>query len=319
MQAVLSCLAAGASGCQQTDLASTDSTLVPPAQRTKSIPTNLHSRLVENSIAVTSVTQPGIMFGLNDSGHDAIIFAFDSAGTARGIWRVAGARNLDWEAAALGPCPPPGRTCLYIGDVGDNEARRPYVTIYRVPEPIAEPSSDQRAAPDSILVVERRQVRFPDHPHDVEAMYVGGDGALFLITKRRLRDLERRSRQALVFRVPASQWGLAAIPTATLVDSLPIVPGSAQGRQVTDAALSPDGRLLAVRTYAEVYVFAMDASTGVPSSGVPATSCTIRDLEEKQGEGIGWWWDRRHLVLTSEGRNEPLHVIACSLPGEIGV
>ena len=43
---------------------------------------------------------------------------------------------------------------------------------------------------------------------------------------------------------------------AALVDSLPIVPGSAPLRLITDAALSPDAKHLAVRTYAQLFVFA---------------------------------------------------------------
>ena len=260
------------------------------------------------------MTQPGIIFGLNDSGHEPLLFAFDSTGRSRGVWRVNGARNLDWEAAASGPCEAGSdQRCLYIGDVGDNEARKPTVTVYRVAEPIV-PSApaDRRAAPDAGLPAARvLQIRYPDSPHDVEALYVTPAGDLFLITKRRLLDAARRPRQALIYRVPATAWRSSGTATATLVDSLPIVPGDWPGRQVTDAALSADGSKLAVRTYAEVYVFQVDTATGLPSaSGRPAV-CTILDLNEKQGEGIGWWWDQRRLLLTSEGNGEPLRVIEC--------
>jgi hypothetical protein len=276
------------------------------------IPTNLHRALVENSIAVTSVSQPGIIFGANDSGHESVLFAFDSTGKARGEWKVLQATDRDWEAASLGPCRPgDGATsCVYIGDVGDNDARKSHVTIYRIPEPRV------NSIPDSASQVpaKRLDFRYPDHPHDVEAMYVAPDGALFLITKRRLLDGNRRPRPALLYRVPASAWDSSGIVTASLVDSLPIVPGSAANREVSDAALSPDGKRLAVRTYAEVYVFAMDSVSGRPFPNTTPTACIIHGLREKQGEGIGWWWDSRRLVLTSEGRNAPLFVVSCSVP-----
>jgi hypothetical protein len=303
--------------CQSSDAESSQE--APPPRSHIAIPTDLHTRLVENSIAVTSVTQPGIIFGANDSGHDALLFAFDSTGASRGIWKVNGARNLDWEAASLGPCAgkPGALNCLYLGDVGDNDARKPTVTVYRVPEPtVSAAPSDPRGAPASGLpVVESLSIQYPDSPHDVEALYVTPGGDLFIITKRRLLDTTRRPRQALMYRVPASAWGSSGVATAVLVDSLPLVPGDLPGRQVTDAALSPDGKLLAIRTYAEVYVFPVDSTTGRPSSGSRPTVCTILDLNENQGEGIGWWWDRRRLLLTSEGTNEPLHVIDCSPPG----
>ena len=279
------------------------------------IPTHLHKRLVENSVGITSVRQPGIIFGLNDSGNEPLVFAFDSNGTDRGIWRVNGARNLDWESAALGPCSlaVTDSSCLYIGDTGDNDARRPFVTIYRIVEPTLLPTG--YSTPDTrSWTAEPLDVRYPDRPHDVEAMYVTPDGSVTLITKRRLLDESRRPRPALVFRVPPGSWDSSGVVTAQLVDSLPIVPGSAPGRLVSDASLSPDGKRLAVRTYSEVFVFAMDSATGLPVRGASPTSCTILGLEENQGEGIGWWWDRRRLLLTSEGRNEPLFVISCTLP-----
>jgi hypothetical protein len=304
--------------CRSSDGAPSQEREAPPPSTNTRVPTNLHTRLVENSIAVTSVSQPGVIFGANDSGHEALLFAFDSTGASRGIWKVNGARNLDWEAASSGPCARTAeiRSCLYLGDVGDNEARKPSVTVYRIAEPtVTAAPSDPRATPATDLpTAESISIQYPDSPHDVEAMYVTAAGDLFIITKRRLLDASRTPRQALIYRVPASAWGSSGTVTATLVDSLPLVPGDMPGRQVTDAALSPDGKLLAIRTYAEVYVFPVDSATGRPSPGIRPAVCTILDLNEFQGEGIGWWWDRRRLLLTSEGRNEPLHIIECPLP-----
>lgn len=273
--------------------------------------TAIHMDLVENSVALTSVSQPGILFGLNDSGNEPRIFAFDSSGRGRGSWRVFGARNRDWEAAALGPCRLRGTWCLYIGDVGDNEARRRYVTIYRVPEPLVSDSTGVAG----LRVESSLNVRYADQPHDVEAMYISVDGSMFLITKRRLLDEQRHPRHALIFKIPRSAWDSSGTVVATLVDSLPIVPGERQGGQISDAALSPDGKLLAVRTYDDVYFFEVDSLTQLPKPGQAPVPCTVRGLREEQGEGIAWWWDQRRVVLTSERRNAPIHVVRCPLPG----
>ena len=273
--------------------------------------TALHRNLVENSVAVTSVSQPGIIFGWNDSGHEPRIFAFDSSGRNRGAWSVVGARNRDWEAAALGPCRQASTWCLYIGDVGDNEARRSQVTIYRVPEPVV-PDSATTTAP--LQVDGALNIRYADHPHDVEAMYVGVDGSMFFITKRRLLDSQRRARQALIFKVPRSYWDSSGTVVANLVDSLPFVPGERQGGLVSDASLSPDGKLLAVRTYDDVYLFEVDSVTQLPKRDQRPLPCAIRGLKEEQGEGIAWWWDGRRLLLTSERRNSPMFVIDCPRP-----
>lgn len=272
--------------------------------------------LVENSAAVTSVTQPGILFGINDSGHEPHIFALDTMGVDRGRWLITGAVNVDWEAAALGPCGPAvstatnggsPTTCLYIGDVGDNRAGRSDLTIYRVPEPRAAPPGSTGA-----LASERVDIRYPTGRHDVEAIFVSSNGDLFLLSKRPLRDDAGRLRPSLVFRLPATAWGKSGRVTTELVDSLPIIPGQSEGRQVTDAALSADGKRLAVRTYREVFVIAVDSGTGRLTSGALWWSCPITALNERQGEGIGWLGGE--LLLTSEGRNAPLHILSCPPP-----
>jgi hypothetical protein len=71
--------------------------------------------------------------------------------------------------------------------------------------------------------------------------------------------------------------------------------------------------LLAIRTHTDVFVFAMDSASSLPLRSVTPGFCSIAGLREKQGEGIGWWWDRRRLVLTSERTNR-MYVIECPLP-----
>src|SRR5262249_17632921 len=143
----------------------------------------------------------------------------------------------------IGPCKKGlPATCLYIGDVGDNDGKHPTRTIYRVAQPDA-----GVAGASGIVTAERVEFSYPDARHDVEAMYVAPHGDVFVITKRPLRAPSKRLRPALVFRIPASAWSGARRVTAELVDSLSIVPGSAPLRTITDASLSPDGKRLAVR------------------------------------------------------------------------
>ncbi len=278
----------------------------------RKVSTTIHTKLVENSIGVTSVSQPGIAYGLNDSGNESLLFAFDSTGRGRGYWKIGGATNRDWEAAALAPCPGATSSCLFIGDVGDNSGSRKNVSIYLIEEPKALDSMP--AAPVPMRVKDRLDFRYEDHPHDVEAMYVTADRSVFLISKRRLIDEAGKPRPALVFGLDPSAWDSSGTVTAQLVDSLPIVLGQGEGQQVTDAALSANGRLLAVRTYADVFIFAVDSARGLPRKDVAPTTCAIKALKEKQGEGIGWWPDKRHLILTSERRNAPFYVLECRLP-----
>lgn len=287
-------------------------------QHVSTVLSHARPELVENSAAAMSARQPGVFFTINDSGNEPLLFAMDTTGTDRGVWRVLGSHNADWESAAIGPCGlvrDPGRaesgvpSCIYIGDTGDNKGVRPSRRIYRAAEPTA-----LAAGTTKTIRAERVSYKYSDGPHDVEAMYVAANGDIFLITKRRLRGVARQLRPALVFRLPAAVWAQTGQAVAELVDSLPIVPGSAPLRLVTDASLSPDGRHLAVRTYSQVYLFATDTLTGRVSHDRPPSVCDLVPLGEPQGEGVTWANSRGRLVFTSEGQSTPIHLADCPLP-----
>jgi hypothetical protein len=259
-------------------------------------------RLRESSGVAVSRAHRGVLWTHNDSGDGPYVYATDLAGTDRGTVRVQGARAVDWEDIALGPCPSAPRACLYIADTGDNEDKRKSVVIYAVPEPdLPTGAADTaRSSPASAL-----RLKYPDGPDDVEALYVSpGDGAVNLISKG------RRGRVRL-YRVPRTAWRSDTVVTATATQDLPIVSFAALGRLVTGAAIRPDGKLVAIRTYTEIYFFVPDAGGRLTTTGRPA--CNVA-RQEPQGEGVGFL-DDSTLVLTSEGAGRgrgPIHTVRCS-------
>ena len=286
-------------------------------QSVRQIQVRAHGDLIEGSGAALSTAQPGVWFTTNDSRHGPTLFALDTLGAARGHWRVARATNIDWEAVALGPCTTNDTlaageraSCLYIADVGDNDEVRPSVALYQLPEPEAREVGATRGEVTAQIL----SFRYEDGPHDVEAMYVGPLGDVVLITKRPRRNTVGQGRPALVFTIPARAWTAGQPVVAMLTDSLPIVPGSAPGRLITDAALSADARHVVVRTYRDVLIFAADSATGRIDTQILPTFCSIQGMERGYGEGISWLGTSGDLLLTQEGRNAPVHIVRCRLP-----
>jgi hypothetical protein len=240
-----------------------------------------HPRLLESSGVIASRRYPGVFWTFNDSGNPPEVFATDSTGRDLGVYHVTGAANYDWEAITLGPC---GKTeCLYIADTGDNDEIRSSVRLYRVPEPAVRAGG--QGVTDRAEVLE---VRYPDGPHDVEAAVVAPDGAVLLVSKG-------RSRRVQGFRVPATGWGRKWV-TAEALGRIPVPPGRGVRGLVTDAALSPDGTEIAVRTYVEIFFFRLARGDTFHPLG---TACDVTGLE-LQGEGLTWLPDDSFL-LTSEG------------------
>lgn len=240
--------------------------------------------LAEASGAAPSEANPGLIWTIGDSGNPPEVYAVDTTGELRARFRLEGVRNIDWEAIALGPCG--NARCLYVADVGDNTERRREVAIHRFREPSRDdPSSISRRA------IETLRVRYPDRPHDVEALGVSPDGSALLVTKGRRGGV-------ITFGVHAAAWSQDGLVTATRIDSLPIVPQPGNGRLVSGLAMSPDGRHVVIRTYRELYLF--DRSENGRLAPARWTSCDIVG-REPQGEAVGWLGDWRLVLLSERG------------------
>lgn len=258
--------------------------------------------LTEASAAAASRTQPGVIWTLNDSGNPPWLYAVDTAGQTLGVFRVTGAHNFDWETLTVSPCP--AGSCLIIGDIGDNPETRPSVRLYRIPEPgLAAAAAGELVA---TAPAESLSLRYPDGPHDVEAIYADSAGNLFLVSKG-------RSNGMWLYRLPADAWSSGEMAVPERLDSLPITPDISFGQWISDAALSPDGRRVAVRTYSAVFFFAV--GPGGRLTPDRWEECFFGDLEP-QGEGITWL-DNRRLLLTGEASSTaagPLFILECGHP-----
>jgi len=119
-----------------------------------------------SGLVVSRVTQ-GRLWAHNDSGKPEM-FSLDASGKVTGRVALSGAALEDWEAMAAGRCG--SGTCLYLADIGDNDAKRKEIIIYRVPEP--------RAASGSAQVDGVFRASYPDGAHDAETLLAAPDGTL---------------------------------------------------------------------------------------------------------------------------------------------
>ena len=145
--------------------------------------------LSEASGLVVSRATPGRLWSHNDSGKPEIV-AFDAKGNVTGHLSISGARVEDWEAMATAPCG--SGSCLYVADIGDNDAKRHEITIYGVPEPAKAGGSAQV---DAVM-----RASYPDGAHDAEALLASPDGTLFVVTKG-------DTGQVALYRVPREARG----------------------------------------------------------------------------------------------------------------
>ena len=267
------------------------------AYSTPSSSGNVASALIaELSGIAASRAHPGVFYAHNDSGDSARFFAFDASGNTIGEFVLQGITAVDWEDVALGPCP--AGSCLFFGDIGDNNQQRSSVAVIRV----AEPDVAVGASVGTVNVThDRFEYSYAPGPQNAETLLIHPlTGNLYIVTKS-------SSGTSLVFRIDAPTSPGAGQTLQTLV-SLPLpTPG---GRLATGGAIHPCGDRLLIRTYDALLEYTA-SSTAAFESAFAAMPQSVPVATEPQGEAVTYLHDGRGYVTASEGRSPPLNASRC--------
>ncbi len=290
-------------------------------------------KLRELSGLAASARHSGVLWGHNDAGQaKARLFALSTSGRHLATWKLKGVKPVDTEDIAIAPCAPVGprarRSCIYLADIGDNEHRRDQLVVYRVAEPAAMPVAVTGAVSVPMVKIKKKKTehlrfRYPPAPQvsarqrgaeeraNAEAMVVLPDTRVVLITKR-------SDGIARVFRVPPDPAGIAVAERLGDLE-LRVPPGNNESAsKATGADLTPDGRWLAVRTYARLFVYDVGGALASPAESArvalaKATRVEVKAGFDSQGEAV-CWGRRGGLWHTSESVNKKVDVPLWHIP-----
>ncbi|MEW2342951.1 MULTISPECIES: WD40 repeat domain-containing protein [Streptomyces] len=238
-------------------------------------------RITESSGLAASHLHKGVYWTHNDSDDGPYLYAVDSA-TGKTLARITLSgigTPRDVEAISIGP---DGR--IYVGDIGDNlDGSWPYVWIYALPEP--------KKLVDRTVRATQYVVKYSDGARNAESMVVDPkSGRVYIIDKK--------EDGGHLYEGPArlSTGGSNVFEPVADVDLW-----------ATDAALSPDGRQLAVRGYfgGVLYDWKGGRIKRVGRLNVPL---------QGQGESVTYSADGTKLMFGSEGSDSP--VTAQDAPGK---
>jgi len=219
------------------------------------------------------VVRDGLFVTVNDSGDRGRVFTVDRSGATVGVtnWSPA---PVDVEALA-----PAGAGEVWVGDIGDNTASRPSVTVLRVPVG----PGDRTVTPPAYSLV------YPDGAHDAETLLAAPDGRLYVVTKQ--------LTGGTVYAAPRQLSTSEPNRLRPVADALAFA---------TDGSFLPDGRHFVVRGYGGAAAYAWPGFRQVASFRLPP---------QPQGEGLavdedGW------VHLSSEGvHSEVIRSVAVSAWG----
>lgn len=220
----------------------------------------------------SGIAQAGGMLWTHNDSDAPVLYRLDGAGRATPV-TVVGADVRDWEDLASAPCRT--GTCLYIADIGDNRAARDRITIYEVPVP--EPGSTS-TKPASAF-----HARYPDRPHDAEALLATRQTGIFIITK----EASPRVYRFAVSRNPGETSTLAFVRTLN------------EKERITGAAASPDGRWVALRSNGTLLVYTVDDFVNARNP----VRVDLRSFKEPQGEGVAFGRGGEIYFVSEGGRD----------------
>lgn len=227
----------------------------------------LQTEIIDEASGIAcSKANDGIVWTHNDSGGKAVAYALNTKGLLVASLELQGIKNRDWEDIALSVDPKNGKTYLYLGDIGDNNARYKSVYIYRVEEP-------KLSAKDAFLIsnhLETIEIQYEDGARDAEALFIEP-------TSQDIYIISKREEQVGLYRV-AHPFSSSGINIAKRVSTLPLT-------WVTAADISPNGKYLLVKTYTGVWRY----KNKLADDGIITLSKRPKALPyrlEPQGEGL---------------------------------
>jgi hypothetical protein len=230
------------------------------------------SALLESSGLAVSTRNDGVLWTHADGGSVAQVRAVDEAGRTVAVVTLDGIDPYDPEALAPGRIE--GEPALFLGDIGDNSLRREDVSVFGFREPAT--LADRTVSPQWY------RFRYPDGPHDAEALLVHPrTGRIFIATK----DLSGAGLYRAPRRPVEESEGVNRLRRVADVPSF-----------VTDGAFLNSGRYV-LRTYGSVYLY----------SG--RHEQLVRDPLPLQPQGESIAVDEGRLLVGSEGERSAVYAV----------
>jgi len=262
--------------------------------------------LNEISGIVTSRTQTGVLWIIEDSGADPVVTALDHTGNTLGSVVLNNTNNVDWEDLAIGRCngidshTQTQGDCLWIADIGDNKKKRDRVHLFRIIEPNINNLSEQTPHP---VDATKFTFTYAEGPQNAESLVLTPEGEPVVLTKR-------KDRTAAVYRLGNPSMDTFPSPSLSGLISTTELPGqSNKVYSATGADLSPDGRWLILRTYSSIQAYPLQE--GDVESADQSTAMSLPAAMEIQGESVAYDPVSRGIWQVSEGVRPTLYFLPC--------
>jgi hypothetical protein len=227
---------------------------------------------IKESSGVVASRRHSVYWTHNDGGgpKKQVLYAIDREGNTPASFPVIGVTLHDWEDIAIDSA---GH--LYIGDIGNNYAKRKTLAVYEIEEP------NPQAGAGSVSPKRAWKLKFPQAPFDCESLFVWKDHG-YVVSK------VFNNTRAQIFRFPLKETNRPL--------TLELVATTKIESPVTGADISADGTLLGLVAKNGAYVFRIDGDVTRVGNANPHHT----ELKNEHIEGC--CFVPKGLLVTSERR-----------------
>ncbi|ASU32877.1 hypothetical protein [Mucilaginibacter xinganensis] len=251
----------------------------------------------EISGIAASGLNPNVYYVHNDSGDTSRFFAILPTGTLKSTIYFKGEPKeqkgvKDCEDIAVGPGPAKNKSYIYLGDIGDNNASRSFLTVYRIEEKAAWLDTENTTTNTVPL-----HLRYPDGPRDAETLMVDPiEKLLYIVSKRQ--------DSVSVYTTPLNY---KPNDTVILTKRCKLYfKGLKVFKWITAGDISKDGAQVVLKSYEKVYYWKRKGSEPIWKTLQTKPEEPFY-VPEKQGEAIGFTPDGKGYFTTSEGVYSPIY------------
>jgi hypothetical protein len=226
------------------------------------------------------------LYTINDGGEKLQVYVLDRGCRVRRVIQNP-VNPYDVEDLARG-----ADGTLWLADIGDNDANRSTVALELLTE-----------AGEATLF----RFRYPDGPHDAEALLVDRRGRPYIVTKEPLtaRVYTPATSPSTDRATPLRKVATVSVPL-TGTRGGPVGPASQV--LVTGGAVAPGGSRLALRTYTDVYLWTV-ANDDVAAALQADPARRIALPATTQGEAVTFSSDGRSLLTSTENLPAPVYAV----------
>ena len=183
----------------------------------------------------------GNFLTFNDSGNSSDIYVLDSIGNYIKTIKLKGANNIDWEAISV--C----YNMVYLADIGNNINNRNIFELYYFKYNI----NDTDFNAEKIIFTYKNNIFLTKsqwgHNFDAEAI-ICLDRNIYLFSKNRTNPY---NGICYLYKINTSHISSSLVP----IDSIVVGTKGFFSNSITDAAISPSGKTLALITTKKIYLF----------------------------------------------------------------